>query len=46
MRLDDAVAFGVERDGADGRPVPGVARPARRTSHGASSICHDSTTIE
>jgi len=30
MRLDDAVTFGVERDGADGRPVSGIARPARR----------------
>ena len=30
MRLDDRVAFGVERHGADGRPIAGVAGPARR----------------
>lgn len=29
-RVDDAVAFGDERDGTDGRPVSGVAGPARR----------------
>ena len=30
MGLDDAVAFGVERHGADVRPVARVARPSRR----------------
>src|SRR6478609_4132539 len=30
MRLDDRFAFGVERHGADGRPVAGAARPASR----------------
>ena len=30
MRLDDAVAFGVERYGADRRPVTGIAGPVRR----------------
>jgi hypothetical protein len=30
MRLDDAVTFGVERHGADGRPVAALAGPARR----------------
>ncbi len=32
MRLDDAVAFGVESHGADGRPVASLAGPARWVS--------------
>jgi hypothetical protein len=32
MRLDDGVAFGVERHGADGRPVARGAGPARRVA--------------
>ena len=31
-RLYDGVAFGVEGNGADRRPVPRVARPARRVA--------------
>ena len=30
MRLYDGIAFGIERHGANGRPVSSVARPARR----------------
>ncbi len=38
MRLDDAVAFGVERHGTDGRPVAGAARPARRVSFARPAV--------
>lgn len=38
MRLDDAVALGVERDGADGRPVPRGAGPARRVEFASPAI--------
>ena len=38
MRLDDAVAFGVEGDDADGRPVSGVARPAGRVKFASPGV--------
>jgi len=38
MRFYDAVAFGVERDGADWRPVSGVARPAGRIEFASAAV--------
>ena len=38
MRLDDRVAFGVEGDWADGRPVACLARPASRIGLTSTNI--------
>ncbi len=38
MRLDDAVAFWVERYGADVRPVARVARPSRRVERASLEV--------
>ena len=38
MRLDDAVAFGVERHGADVRPVARVARPSCRVERASLEV--------
>ena len=33
VRLNDGVTFGIERHGADGRPVSSAAGPARQIGH-------------
>ena len=38
MRLHDGVAFWVERHGADGRPIPSVAGPARRIAFPGAAV--------
>ena len=38
MRLDDGVAFGVERHRADGRPVAGGTRPARQVEFASPAV--------
>lgn len=38
MPVDEGVALRVERHGADGRPVSGIARPARRVALACAKV--------